>query len=146
MIGVAHVQHALVEPRAHVVDARPGERFRNGRFDAGRVVGELNLGNFAKPFDAFAHLLLRRDAHDAVVREEHAALGGLRVLLCLREPLVDRRFKLRHAAPFLENDHIIIRHRGRLVARPLEKGEGAPRRTVDDCVIFDGAVAVRERG
>jgi len=77
---------------------------------AGRVVGEFHLGDLAQALDAFAHLLLRRDAHDAVVGEVHAALRGVRILLRFREPLIDGRFLLSHAAPFLEDDRPIIRH------------------------------------
>ena len=51
-----------------------------------------SLGDLAQALDAFAHLLLRRDAHDAVVGEVHAALRGVRILLRFREPLIDGRF------------------------------------------------------
>ena len=96
MMESPHGKRPFVEPHAHVVHAGPGERFGNGCVHAGRIVGELHLGDVSQSLDAFTHLLFRRHAHHAVVREEHAALRGLRILLRLGEPLIDGRFLLGH--------------------------------------------------
>ena len=106
---IAHATAPLVQPGTHIVDAGPSERLGLGGGQALRIIGELDGHHLAQAFHTFAHLGLRGDTHHAVVGEEHAALGRPRIGLSLAQPLIDRRFGLRHFASF-RSGHSKVEH------------------------------------